>query len=87
MANHPSALKRARQSAKRREQNRSSRTRFKNAVKSLQAAISEKSKEEAAAEFRLAQSVIAKTAAKGIIHKNTAARKISRLSKRVRSSS
>ncbi|RJQ58484.1 MAG: 30S ribosomal protein S20 [Desulfobacteraceae bacterium] len=87
MANHASALKRARQSAKRREQNRSAKTRMKNAVKSLQAAIQEKSNEEAAAEFRRTQAVIAKTAASGIIHKNTAARKTSRLSKRVRSES
>ena len=83
MANHKSALKRARQNENRRMRNKSSRTRIKNVVKDVQQTVNEKSVETAQIKLDEAKSVIDKAAKKGVIHKKTAARKISRLSKRV----
>ena len=85
MANHKSALKRHTQSLKNRERNRSNRTRLKTAVKSVLEAV-EKKDVNAAAILSSTVSVVAKSASKGLIHKNTAARKISRLTKRVNAS-
>ncbi len=83
MANHKSAIKRARQSEDQRVRNRSRKTRMKNVVRKLEESISSKSRETASEDLKLVVSVIEKTASKGVIHKNTAARKISRLTKRV----
>ncbi|UCD32620.1 MAG: 30S ribosomal protein S20 [Desulfobacterales bacterium] len=83
MATHKSAIKRARQNEKRRLRNKSVKTRVKNTVKNVRLAIIEKSKEEALKELNNAKSIIDKAAKKGVIHKKTAARKISRLSKQV----
>ena len=83
MANHKSALKRARQNKERQLRNNSKKTRIKNIVKALEAAIAEKSPAEVQDHMRLAQKAIAKTAAKGTIHKRTASRNISRLSRKV----
>lgn len=76
MANNPSALKRMRQSEVRRMRNRVVKTRIKTVVKQVRAASSQ---EAAVQDLRQAQSVIDKAARKGVIHKKTAARKISRL--------
>jgi len=54
---------------------------MKNIIKTVRSAVDEKSKETALKELNSAKSLINKTARKGIIHRNTAARKISRLSK------
>ena len=81
MANHKSALKRSRQNEKRRLRNKSVKTRVKNIVKRARLAVNEKSKEEAIKELNNAKSTIDKAAKKGVIHKKTAARKTSRLSK------
>jgi len=83
LANHKSAIKRARQSEDQRVRNRSRKTRMKNVVRKLEESISSKSRETASEDLKLVVSVIEKTASKGVIHKNTAARKISRLTKRV----
>lgn len=83
MANHKSALKRVRQSALRRERNRIVRTRIKNVVKQVRSATDENMKDVAAEHLNQAKSVIAKAAKKGVIHKKTAARKISRLARLV----
>ncbi len=83
MANHKSAIKRARQSEEQRVRNRSRKTRMKNMIRGLEEAISAKSPEKAVEELKKAASIIAKTASEGVIHKNTAARKISRLTRRV----
>jgi small subunit ribosomal protein S20 len=56
---------------------------MKNVIRGLEEAIAGKSPEKAAEELKKAASVIAKTASKGVIHKNTASRKISRLTLRV----
>ncbi|MCX5900322.1 MAG: 30S ribosomal protein S20 [Proteobacteria bacterium] len=82
MANHKSALKRHHQSLENRERNRSTRSRMKTAVKAAIEAVETKDANAAAA-LSSAVSVVAKSASKGLIHKNTAARKISRLTKRV----
>jgi small subunit ribosomal protein S20 len=84
LANHKSALKRARQNTVRRLRNKSIRTRVKSAVKNVRAAVSDK-QDNVAQELNLAKSVIDNAAKKGTIHKRTAARKISRLSKLVNS--
>ena len=83
MANHKSAIKRARQSEEQRVRNRSRKTRMKNVIRDLDEAIAGKSPEKAAEQLKKAISVIAKTASKGVIHKNTASRKISRLTRAV----
>lgn len=81
MANHKSAIKRAKQNIERRKRNKAVRTRVKSVVKAVRLAAGEKSKEETLKELDAAKSAIDKASKKGVIHKNTAARKISRLSK------
>lgn len=83
MANHKSAIKRAKQSEARRLRNRARKTRMKTAVRSLEEAIAGGSQEAMQERLQQAISVIAKTASKGVIHRNTASRKISRLTRRV----
>ena len=84
MANHKSAKKRAKQSQVRRLRNRSAKTTLKNLEKSLRAA-QETGADTKAELMRQTQSAIHKAAKKGILHKKTASRKISRLSKLVNS--
>jgi small subunit ribosomal protein S20 len=83
LANHKSALKRARQNEIRRLRNKSTRTRVKNVVKDVRQAVADQSGADAAAELNTAKSAIDKAAKKGVIHRNTAARNISRLTKQV----
>ena len=83
MANHKSAIKRARQSDERRVRNRSRKTRMKNVIRDLEEVMAGKSPEKAAEQLKKAISVIAKTASKGVVHRNTAARRISRLTRGV----
>ncbi len=81
MANHKSAIKRARQNEKRRLRNKSSKTRIKNIVKGVRQTVSEKSNEAALAKLDIAKSIIDNAAKKGVIHRKSASRKISRLSR------
>ncbi len=81
MANHKSALKRATQNEIRRVRNKSTRTRIKKVTKEVQLSLNEDSGEMILKKLNTAQSLIDKAAKKGVIHKKTAARKISRLSK------
>jgi small subunit ribosomal protein S20 len=81
LANHKSAEKRARQNTKRRLRNKSVKTRIKNVTKDVHLAAGEASKEAAFSKLAAAQSAIDKAAKKGVIHKRTAARKISRLAR------
>ncbi len=83
LANHKSAEKRARQNEKRRLRNKAVKTRIKNITKDVRQASAENAKEAAKAKMDAAQSLIDKAVKKGVIHKKTAARKISRLSKLV----
>jgi len=82
LANHASALKRARQSRVRRTQNRAYKTRAKTVVKEIRDLIESNSADKAAQSLPNAVSILQKTAARGVIHKRTAARKISRLARR-----
>ncbi len=84
LANHKSALKRAKQNLVRRERNKNSRTRIKGIVKEVQALAGGNSA-EGAEKLIVAQSIIDKGAKKGVIHRKTAARKISRLTKLINS--
>ena len=79
MANHKSALKRAKQNEIRRLRNKAVKTRVRSAVKTVRTAPAD----AAAGELKAAQSIIDRAAKKGVIHKRTAARKISRLQKSV----
>ncbi len=81
MANHKSALKRARQNEIRRMRNKSYRTRVNNVTKQLRLSEGESSGETITTNLNIAKSVIDIAAKKGTIHKRTAARKISRLAK------
>ncbi|HID98562.1 MAG TPA: 30S ribosomal protein S20 [Thermodesulfobacteriaceae bacterium] len=83
MANHKSALKRIRQNKKRRLRNKSRKTRVKNLIKAVEAAVENRSLEEAKEKLHLAQKIIDKTAGKKVLHRKTAARKISRISRKV----
>jgi len=85
LAYHKSALKRARQNENRRLRNKSVKTNVKNIVKEVRLAVSETSKEAASEKLRMAKSKIDKAAKKKVIHKKTASRKISRLSKLINS--
>ncbi len=86
MANHKSALKRAKQSETKRLRNKAVKTRLKHTAKAVYQAAEGASPESASTHLRAAKSVIDKAAKKGVIHKKTAARKISRLSKMVNQS-
>ena len=81
MANHASALKRARQNEVRRIRNKSYKTRVKKVVKEVRTAIAANSVDQAQQSFKAAVSVLQKTASKGVIHKNQASRKIARLAR------
>ena len=87
MANHKSAVKRAVQNERRRMRNKAVKTVVKNQVKGVRLAAAEGSPEDAAARLVTATSKIDKAAKKGVIHKRTAARKISRLTKMVNGAS
>ncbi len=76
MANHKSALKRAKQNPVKNMRNKSIKTKIKNAVK----AVREATLVDSANAFVAAQSAIDKAVKKGVLHKKTGARKISRLS-------
>ena len=87
MANHKSAVKRARQNELRRLRNKAVKSRIKSIVKDVQSSTADASSEEGKIRLKTAQSVIDKASKKGVIHKRTAARKISRLAKLANSAS
>ena len=83
MANSPQAKKRIRRNNKRAVINGARMSRIRSYVKKVETACTEGDKTAAAAALLVAQPELAKGVAKGILHKNTASRKMSRLSKRV----
>jgi small subunit ribosomal protein S20 len=85
MANHKSSLKRIRQTAVRAERNRFYRTRLKNITKDVRSAIEAGDKEGADTAFKVANKQIHSFVSKGVLKKETAARKVSRLHKAVNS--
>jgi len=83
VANHKSAIKRDRQSKVQRLRNAGYKTMAKNAVKDLRLAIANKKIEDANLSLNKAISTLQKVQSKGVLHTNTASRKISRLTRQV----
>jgi len=83
MANSPQAKKRARQNARRYEINKARRSRIRTFVRYVEEAIASGNKDAADTALRQAQPELMRGATKGVFHKNTAARKMSRLAARV----
>ena len=84
MANTPSAKKRVRQILRKTEVNKSRRSRIRTFIRNVEEAIESKNVESAKESLKLAQPEIMRGVTKGIFHKNTASRKISRLSSRIK---
>ncbi len=84
MANTSSAKKAARKIVARTEVNRDRRGRVRTYVKKVEEAIAAGNKDAAIAAFKVAEPEIMRAASKGVVHKNTASRKVSRLSARVK---
>ena len=85
MANTPSAKKRIRNTLRKTDINKSRRSRIKTFVKKVEDAIETKDAKSAMDSLKAAQPEIMRGVTKGIFHKNTASRKISRLSLRIKS--
>jgi len=83
MANHVSALKRARQTEFKTERNRANTSRLRTALRTIREAIAAGDKKKAEEIYRSAASAIDKAVQKGVLHKNTASRYKSRLKVRV----
>jgi small subunit ribosomal protein S20 len=84
VAHHKDAIKRIKQNEKRRTRNRHFRSRMRNQIAKLRSAVDAGDKELAQTELRSATSIIHKLASKGVIHRNQAARRISRLTRAVK---
>ncbi|MFP5328613.1 MAG: 30S ribosomal protein S20 [Alphaproteobacteria bacterium] len=83
MANTPQAKKRIRRNARRADINHARISRIRTFIKRVESAIESGKKKEAAEALKMAQPELARGVARGVLHKNTASRKLSRLSKRV----
>lgn len=84
MANTPQSKKRARQNERRLEVNKARRSRIRTYLRKVEEAIASGDKEAAATALKAAQPELMRGVTKGVYHKNTAARKMSRLSARVK---
>ncbi len=85
MANHKSAEKRIRQTERRTAVNKARVSRLRTFIKKVETAIASGDKEAARAAYTEAQPELHRGVTKGVVHKNTAARKLSRLSSRIKS--
>ena len=85
MANTPQAKKRIRRNATRAAVNGARVSRIRTFIKAVESALDAGKKDDAAAALKTAQPELARGVARGVIHKNTASRKFSRLTKRVAS--
>ncbi|GAK43846.1 ribosomal protein S20 [Tepidicaulis marinus] len=83
MANTPSAKKAIRKIERRTAVNRNRRSRMRTFTRKVEEAIERGEKAAAEAAFRAAQPELMRAAQKGVLHKNTASRKVSRLAKRI----
>lgn len=83
MANSPSSKKRALQAERRAEMNKARRSRMRTFVRKVEEAIASGDAAAAETALRAAQPEIMRSVSKGVVHKNTASRKISRLAGRV----
>ncbi len=84
MANTPSAKKAARKIARRAVVNRNRRSRMRTEVRKVEEAIASGNAAAAVEALRLAQPELMRAAQKGVLHKNTASRKVGRLAARVK---
>ena len=84
MANSPQAKKRARQNEARATVNKTRRSRIRTFLRKVEEAIASGDKDAAAAALRAAQPELRRGVTKGVFHKNTASRKVSRLAARVK---
>ena len=84
MANSPQAKKRIKRNDARADINRARVSRIRSSIKAVETAIDAGDKDKAAAALKNAQPEIARGVSKGVIHKKTASRKVSRLSARVK---
>lgn len=84
MANHFSALKRARQTVRRTAANRANRSRLRSSLRQLRESLAKGDKQTAEQAFRQTVSALDKAIQKGVIHENTASRYKSRLSVRLK---
>ena len=85
MPNTKSAIRRVRRVKKQTQVNRIRKSKFKNAIKQMELLLKDKETEKAKKYFSKFQSILMQVAKSGIINKNTASRKISRISKRISS--
>jgi small subunit ribosomal protein S20 len=85
MANTKSARKATRVIARRTEVNKARRSLLRNSVRQIEEAIASGDRAAALAAFKKAEPVIMRAAQRGVVHKNNASRKVSRLSKRIAS--
>ena len=81
MANHKSAIKRHKQSLRRHERNQALRSRVKTLVKKARAAIDSKDQEAITEKIREVNGLLDKAVLKGVLKRNTASRKLSRLAR------
>ncbi len=84
MANTPQSKKRARQTVRRTDVNKARRSRIRTFLRKVEEAIASGDKTAAADALRAAQPELMRGVTKGVFHKNTASRKISRLAARVK---
>ena len=84
MANSTQSKKRARQSEARADINKARRSRIRTFLRKVEEALAAGNQDAAAAALQLAQPELARGITKGVLHKNTVARKMSRLTSRVR---
>lgn len=84
MANTPQSKKRARQTERRTEVNKARRSRIRTYLRKVEEAIASGNADAAREALRLAQPELMRGVTKGVYHKNTAARKVSRLAARVK---
>ena len=84
MANTPQSKKRARQADARQDVNKARRSRIRTFLRKVEEALASGNQDAAVAALRVAQPELARGVTKGVLHKNTVARKMSRLSSRVK---
>ena len=84
MANTASARKRIRQTAKRTDRNQARKSRMRTFIKKVEAACASGDQAAAREALRVAQPEMHRAATKGVVHKNTVARKLSRLAARIK---
>ena len=85
MPNTKSAIRRVRRVKKQTQVNRIRKSKYKNAIKQMEIHLKDKDKDKAKKYFSKFQSILMQVAKSGVVNKNTAARKISRISKRLSS--